>query len=68
MANQIRKFHLDKRESRWLGVCAGISDFTGINVTLLRILTVLGTILGTGLLLVVYLIIAWIAKPKPFGA
>lgn len=67
MAN-IRKFHLDKRESRWLGVCAGISDYTGINVTLLRILTVLGTIFTTSLLLLVYLIVAFVAKPKPFGA
>lgn len=68
MANQIRTFHLDKRQSKWLGVCSGIAAWTGIDVTLLRILTVLGTILGSGLLLVAYIIIALVAKPRPSGA
>ncbi len=68
MSNAVRKFHLDKRRSKWLGVCAGIADWTGINVTLIRILTVLGTILGSGLLLVAYIIVALVAKPRPFGA
>lgn len=66
MAN-IRKFHLDKHDGKWLGVCAGIADYTGLNVTLVRIVTVLGTILGTGFLLLIYLIVALIAKPRPFA-
>ena len=28
------KFYLDKQNSKWLGVCAGIADYTGIDLTL----------------------------------
>jgi len=68
VANNIRKFHLDKRDGKWLGVCAGIADYTGIDATIVRVATVIGTILGSGLLLVAYLIVALVAKPRSFGA
>ncbi len=60
-------FYLDKSNAKWLGVCAGIADYTGIDLTVIRIITVLGTIFGSGTLLVVYLIIAWMAPVKPYG-
>jgi len=61
------KFYLDKQNSKWLGVCSGIADYTGIDVTIIRICTVLGTIFGSGALLAAYVIIAWLAHPKPSG-
>lgn len=61
------KFYLDKQNSKWLGVCSGIADYTGIDVMIIRVATVLGTIFGSGAMLVAYLIIAWMANPKPFG-
>lgn len=61
------KFYLDKQHSKWLGVCSGIADYTGFDVTLVRIGTVLGTIFGSGALLVAYLLIAWLAPNKPMG-
>jgi phage shock protein C len=59
------KFYIDKRNKKWLGVCAGISDYTGIDVTVVRISVVLLTILGSGNPLIAYLIAAWIAPKKP---
>jgi phage shock protein C len=59
------KFYLDKRNGKFLGVCAGIADYTGIDVTLIRIGMVLGTILGSGALIIVYLATGWIASDKP---
>jgi phage shock protein C len=61
------KFYLDKRNGKWLGVCSGIADYTGFDVTLIRIGMFLGTIFGSGTLLVAYLVIAWVANPKPLG-
>ncbi len=45
------------------GVCAGIADYTGIDVTLIRVLTVLGVVFGLGSVAVAYLV-AWLLIPK----
>ena len=34
------KFYLDKRNGKVMGVCAGIADYTGLDVTLVRIMFV----------------------------
>jgi phage shock protein C len=60
-------FYLDKQNAKWLGVCSGIADYTGIDITVVRVVTVLGTVFGSGALLIAYLIIAWMAPPKPTG-
>lgn len=65
MSAKHTKFYLDKRNAKWLGVCAGIADYTGLDVTLIRIAMVFGTIIGSGALVLVYLAAAWIAPPKP---
>jgi phage shock protein C len=67
MSARRTSFYLDKANAKWLGVCSGIADYTGIDLTVVRIVTVLGTIFGSGALLVVYLIIAWMAPVKPMG-
>ncbi len=67
MSARRTSFYLDKGNAKWLGVCAGIADYTGIDLTVIRIVTVLGTIFGSGALLVAYLVIAWMAPAKPMG-
>jgi phage shock protein C len=59
------KFYRDKRNGKWLGVCAGIADYTGVDVTLVRIGMILITLLGSGSLLLAYLLTGWIAPVKP---
>lgn len=61
------KFYLDKQNARMMGVCSGIADYTGIDVTWVRVATVLGTILGSGILILAYLITGFVAHPKPTG-
>jgi phage shock protein C len=65
MSARHTKFYLDKRNRKWLGVCAGIADYTGLDVTLIRIGTVLLTVLGSGMTIVAYLVAAWLAPSKP---
>src|SRR3546814_5650078 len=40
------KFYLDKQNAKWMGVCAGIADYTGIDVLWVRIGAVLITLMG----------------------
>jgi phage shock protein C len=65
MAGLRTKFYLDKQNRKWLGVCAGIADYTGVDVTAVRVGFVLGMFLTGGHLLLAYLIIAWLAPKKP---
>jgi phage shock protein C len=59
------KFYLDKQNKKWLGVCAGIADYTGLDVTIIRIGFVILTLLGSGMAAVAYVLIAWMAPVKP---
>ena len=59
------KFYLDKANGKWMGVCAGIADYTGLDVTLIRIGMVVLTVLGSGMTLVAYFAAAWLAPSKP---
>ena len=56
-----RGFRLGKANAKFMGVCSGIADFFGCDVNLVRIGFALGTVLGFGSLLVVYLVIGLIA-------
>ncbi len=59
------KFYLDKKNKKWLGVCAGIADYTGLDVTLVRIGAVVLTVLGQGMTVIAYVVAAWLAPNKP---
>jgi phage shock protein C len=51
------------RDDRWLGgVCGGLAQYTGVDTTLIRLVVVVGTVLGLGSLLVAYLA-AWLLMP-----
>lgn len=59
-------FYLDKQNAKWSGVCAGIADYTGLDVTWVRVGAVLVTFMGAfPWTLIAYWITAWIAQPKP---
>ena len=45
------------------GVCAGVADYLGLDVTLVRVLAVLGAIFGLGSLVVAY-VVAWLLMPQ----
>ena len=37
MSDSRTKFYLDKQDAKWKGVCAGIADYIGADVTLVRV-------------------------------
>jgi len=55
---------LRSRNDRMLGgVCGGVAEYLGIDSTLVRILVVVGAVLGFGSLILAY-IIGWILIPE----
>ena len=44
------------------GVCSGIADYTGVDVTVVRLAAVIGAVLGFGTLIVAY-VVAWLLMP-----
>ena len=64
-----RKFYLDKRNGKLMGVCAGIADYFGTDPNFIRIGAVVVTLLGAfPWTLIAYGVAAWLAKPKPLSA
>lgn len=60
-----RKFYLNKRDGKLMGVCAGLADYTGIDALWIRVATVLFFLAGFGSLLLVYLIVGFVADNRP---
>jgi len=53
----------NKKDGMIFGVCAGLSDYTGIDVTIIRLLTVFGAIASGSIIFWVYLLLG-ILLPK----
>ncbi len=68
MIHRGRKFYLDKENAKISGVCAGIADYFGWDVTIVRIGWVVATIFsGWAPMIVAYILMAWLVDPKPPG-
>jgi len=61
------KFYLDKQNGKWLGVCSGLADYTGVDVIWLRLGFVMLTFAMFPLNFVAYVLIAWMAPARPAG-
>ena len=59
------RFYRDKRNGKIMGVCAGIADYTGFDVTLVRICMIAALFLSSGSIIPIYFIAGWIAPVKP---
>jgi phage shock protein C len=63
-----KKFYRDKQNGKWMGVCAGLSNYTGIDATIIRVGLVLLTLVGGfPWTLLAYLAAGFIAKPERQG-
>jgi len=59
------RFYRDKRNGKVMGVCAGIADYTGFDVTLVRICMIAALFLSSGSVIPIYFIAGWITPTKP---
>ena len=67
MSSPRTRFYLDKQNKKWAGVCAGIADYTGIDVTVVRITMVALTFLSGPWTFLAYFLAAWMAPKKPLA-
>ena len=59
------RFYRDSVNGKVMGVCAGIADYTGMDVTLIRIMMVAAILLGSGSPILLYFIAGWMTPKKP---
>jgi phage shock protein C len=59
------RFYRDKRNGKINGICAGIADYTGFDVTLVRICMLAALFLSSGSVIPIYFIAGWITPTKP---
>ena len=59
------RFYRDKRNGKFMGVCAGIADYTGFDVSLVRVCFLAAVFLSGGSVLPFYVIAAMVSPTKP---
>ena len=59
------RFYRDKQNGKVMGVCAGIADYTGFDVALVRICFLAAVFMSGGSVLPFYFIAGWVAPKKP---
>ena len=60
-----KKLYLDKQNAKISGVCAGVADYFGLDPMIVRIATVLIALLGGGLSILGYILLAIFLDTKP---
>ena len=59
------RFYRDKQNGKIMGICSGIADYTGFDVTLVRIGMVAAVFLSSGSILPIYFIAGFVAPERP---
>jgi len=59
------RFYRDKRNGKIFGVCAGIADYTGFDVSLVRVCFLAAVFMSGGSVLPFYVIAAMVTPTKP---
>jgi phage shock protein C len=59
------RFYRDKRNGKVMGVCAGIADYTGFDVSLVRVCFIAAIFMSGGSVLPFYFIAAMVTPTKP---
>ena len=60
-----QRFYRDPRHGKLMGVCAGLADYFGWNVTLIRVIAVVALLWFNVLTLAVYLVLGFVLPTKP---
>jgi phage shock protein C len=59
------RFYRDKRHGKLMGVCAGIADYTGFDVNLVRVCFIASVFMSGGGIVPFYFIAGWMTPTKP---
>ena len=67
MTSPRTRFYLDKQNAKLAGVCAGIADYTGLDVTLVRLGFVISIFIMGPMAIFAYFLTTWMAPKKPLS-
>lgn len=65
MNSERTRFYRDKQNGKIFGVCAGIADYTGVDVMWVRLGAVGLTLMGMGFIPLAYMAVGMFAAKKP---
>ena len=65
MTSSRTRFYRDKQHSKFMGVCSGIADYTGINSIWIRLGFIFSLFVTGGSTFLAYLIVGLLADRKP---
>ncbi|MEY4953020.1 MAG: envelope stress response rane protein PspC [Pseudomonadota bacterium] len=65
MNSERTRFYRDKQNGKIFGVCAGIADYTGVDVLWVRLGAVGLTLMGMGFIPLAYMVVGIFAAKKP---
>jgi phage shock protein C len=60
-----KRMYLDKDNAKLSGVCAGVAEFFGWDVKVVRILWVIATLIWPPVMIIAYVLMAWLLDAKP---
>jgi phage shock protein C len=66
MSVRSNSFCLNKSEGKIMGVCAGLADYSGMDLMLIRVLAVLLTVCGVGSTIILYLLVGLVAPSNRY--
>lgn len=64
---QEKRLYRSRRNRMFFGVAGGLGEYTGIDATVVRLIFVLGTLLGFGSFLIIYLVMVFVVPEEPVG-
>jgi phage shock protein C len=65
MAPESKKLYRSRNNRMIAGVCAGLAEFFGIDVTIVRLVFAAGALLGFGSFILVYLVMFVVVPEEP---
>jgi phage shock protein C len=65
MSGAHTRFYRDKLNGKLLGVCSGIADYTGVDVSFIRVGMIVMTFMTSGAMIPVYILTGIVAPRKP---
>lgn len=58
------RFVLNRQQGKVMGVAAGLSDWTGVDVLIVRLALIIGTLLTGPVVILLYILTGWLATDR----
>ena len=58
------RFILNRQQGKVMGIAAGLADWTGIDVLIIRLGLIVGTLITGPLLILLYILTGWLAADR----